>query len=136
MINGPQLRFQMPLTFYGAGNTLTSGQTGYLRHTAVSTAITVNRFTAPFAGTVSMLYVRTSTAQPSTGSLTFTVTKNGVASTIVATIAANAAAGQASDLTHSFTVAAGDEVEIVIQNNATSTSAAVRYASLLLEGNG
>lgn len=88
-------------------------------------------FTSEFArnwyvaqpGTVRNFYVTTGTAQPGTGSLVITLRKNGVDQTVAITIAAGAAAGNFSDTSNSFTVAAGDILVIKLVNSATAGSA-------------
>lgn len=79
----------------------------------------------PTAGTLRDLVVRTSSAQPSTGSLVCVLRVNGVSSLLSVTAAANAAAGTFSDLTDTVTLAALDLVSISCANAATSTSATV-----------
>ena len=79
----------------------------------------------PTASTVRNLYVRTTTAQPGTGTMVVTVRKNGAGTTLTVTIAAGAAAGNFSDTTNSFTVAAGDRIAVQVVNNALAASAAL-----------
>jgi hypothetical protein len=74
------------------------------------------------AATLKNLRINLDSAQPASGSLVFTVMKNGVATTLVVTIAAGSAAGWYSDTTNSVTVAAGDKISVQVVNNATSGS--------------
>lgn len=58
--------------------------------------------------------------------------KNATDTAITLTLAANATAGLYSDLTHSFTVAAGDLIDIKLVNNATANGASVIYFAYTL----
>lgn len=102
-----------------AGGTVASNATEANRQNIVSTG-----------GTVKNLYVATSTAQPSGGSLALTLRKNGVDTSVVVTIAASAAAGTFSDTGNSFTVAAGDLLSLKAVNGSGSASAAIISASI------
>lgn len=75
------------------------------------------------AGTIRNFYITTNNAQPASGSLVLTLRKNGVDQAVTITIAASAAAGNFSDTSNSFSVAAGDLLTIKAQNNATAGSA-------------
>src|SRR5262249_46610352 len=88
-------------------------------------ATTVAEVEAPFAiaGTLKNFYLRTSGAQPGTGSLVFTIYKNGSSTALTFTISAGAAAGTFSDTSHTVSVSAGDRMAIQAVNNATSSSA-------------
>jgi hypothetical protein len=80
----------------------------------------------PRATTVRNLYFVTSAAQPGDGALTVTLRKNGVDTAVTLTVAAGAAAGTFSDLTHSVAFAAGDLLSIKLVNASPGTvSAAV-----------
>ena len=74
-------------------------------------------------GTIKNFFTNTATAQPANNSITLTMRKNGVDQTVTLTIAASAAAGVFSDTTHSFTVAAGDLIDVKVVNAANTTSA-------------
>ena len=82
------------------------------------------------AGTISSLYITTSTAQPASGSMVCTVRKNGANTAVTLTIAASAAAGTFSDTTNSFTFVAGDLISIGFNNSATVSSAAIYGVSV------
>jgi hypothetical protein len=71
------------------------------------------------AGTIKNLYVKSSAASGAGTNIIITVYKNGVATTLTTTLA-NATSG--TDLTHTVTVAAGDEIGIVISSTATPTT--------------
>jgi len=76
------------------------------------------------AGTIRNLRVQIATAGVDTQTVTFTVRKNGVDTTLTCT-KANDAAGAASDTTHSFTVVAGDLLSISVTKAAVVTSGQV-----------
>jgi hypothetical protein len=91
-------------------------------------------FVVPYACTMSNFYVRIFTAQPASGSLVFTVRKNGADTAIVTTIAAGSASSTESNSgALSATFAQGDNVSIKIVNNATATSATVHNTSIMVE---
>lgn len=120
---------------YAATNTVAGSSTQYLTaYGGYSNFNTENvrSYICPVAGTIRTLYVVTSTTQPSNGSLILSFRKNGVTQALTLTIAANAVAGTFSDLTHSFTVAAGDTISIEGINAATTASAAVISVSAIL----
>lgn len=110
-------------TYYGA---LYSGSPSLV------SADTVRRTPMPTAGTLTKLYVQTSSAQPATGSLVCTVRKNSVDQALTLTIAAGSAAGVFTDLVNSVSVAAGDLMGMKFQNNATTVSANVLSNQVIL----
>jgi hypothetical protein len=77
----------------------------------------------PFSGLVSGLYVQCTTG-PATSGQTITVRKNGADQTLTALLAA--AGTQASDVTHSFSVSAGDRLSVKVQGVAGITVGAVK----------
>jgi len=78
----------------------------------------------PVSCTIGNLYVTTSSAQPSTGSLVVTINyPPGTQTMVSATVAAGTAAGTASDTTHSFTYTVGTPIDVQAKNNATVASA-------------
>ena len=109
--------------YYGAlfGGALSLVNSDNLRRTPIATA-----------GTLTKLYVQTSSAQPATGSLVCTVRKNSVDQALTLTIAAGSAAGVFTDLVNSVSVAQGDLMGMKFQNNATTTSANVLSNQVLL----
>lgn len=118
-----------PLTFsMGNGIQAVASTTSYNTLGAVTLNGTeTNRQTVmTTSGTISTLYLVTTTAQPAGGSLVVTVRKNGVATTLTLTVAASAAAGTFTDVTHSFTVVAGDLLSIQYVNNAAAASASMQ----------
>ena len=115
--------------FKEVGQTIPLSTTNYVGLFALSTSYSateaLSSFPMPGAGTVSRLYVVTTTSQSGTGSLVLTVRKNGVASALTVTIAAGGAAATTSDTTNSEVFAAGDLFSISIVNNATAASALI-----------
>ena len=74
----------------------------------------------PCAGTFSLMYINSDTAPGGTASYAFTMRKNGSNTTLTTTM--TGLATTAHDLTHSFTVAAGDLVNIQCVPTGTPTS--------------
>jgi hypothetical protein len=114
---------------FANGDTLASGATrfgslfgGSANHNASDA---VRRTPMITNGTLTRLYVMTSTAQPATGSLVCTVRKNSVDQALTITIAAGSAAGVFSDLVNSVSVVVGDQMGMKFLNNATGTSAGI-----------
>jgi hypothetical protein len=99
---------------------------------SIVSADTLRRTPIATAGTLTKLYVQTSTAQPASGSLVCTVRKNSVDQALTLTIAAGSAAGVFTDLVNSVTVAAGDLLGMKFQNNATAVSANVLSNQVIL----
>jgi len=91
---------------------------------SIVSADTLRRTPIASGGTLTKLYVQTSTAQPGTGSLVCTVRKNSVDQALTLTIAAGSAAGVFTDLVNSVSVAAGDLLGMKFQNNAPATVSA------------
>jgi hypothetical protein len=89
----------------------------------------------PYAGTLKNLYVRIGvTAQPATGSMVFTLRKNGANTAITVTFTnADGTNATKSDIANSVTVAAGDTISIQAVNNASGTSGQYVSFSLILE---
>lgn len=76
------------------------------------------------AGYMTSLHVRTTTAQPGTGSLVFTLRLNGAATPVTVTIAAGAAAGTYADLGNIQSVSEGDLLTLQVVNNAPAAASA------------
>ena len=121
---------------FANGDTLAAGATrfgalfgGSANHNASDN---VRRTPMITNGTLTRLYVMTSTAQPATGSLVCTVRKNSVDQALTITIAAGSAAGVFSDLVNSVSVVVGDQMGMKYQNNATGTSAGILNNQVLL----
>ena len=72
---------------------------------------------------ISNLTIVTGTAQPASGTMVFTLRKNGVDTSMVITIPINAAAGTFADTTHSVTFSPGDLISLKSVNNASGNSA-------------
>jgi hypothetical protein len=82
------------------------------------------------AGTIRYLRVRHNTPGTGANTCVYTVRKNGVATTLTATLAANAS--DASDLVNSFTVAAGDLLDVIV-TKAAALGASPRDITLTVE---
>jgi hypothetical protein len=97
------------------------------QHAAIAgaTSETNSANTVPYAGTMSALCIRTTTAQPATGSLVVTLRDSGVDTLVTFTIAANAQSGIYCDLVNSHVFTAGDYYAIALINNATAASATI-----------
>ena len=101
------------MRYYGfSNNTVTTGET-------------TRRIFLPNACTLKNFYIRTSGSQPASGSHVLTILKNGVATSIVVTIASGSAAGVFSDTTNSVSFVSGDEISIQAVNNATANSSII-----------
>lgn len=111
----------------GNGNTIPSGATiygqfGYGNSLSATESLRQNFVVSPC--TIKNLWVRTQSAQPSSGSLVITIRYNGGASSLTTTIPANAPAGTYYDLTNSLVITSDAQlISIEFKNNATSTSA-------------
>jgi hypothetical protein len=111
----------------GQPNAINAGTSGATRYFGFSdnnntTNELIRRTFLPNACTLKNFYVRTTGTQPATGSHVLTILKNGVATSIVVTIAAGSGAGIFSDTTNSESFAAGDEISIKAVNNASGNS--------------
>lgn len=82
--------------------------------------------------TLSNPYVKTNGAQPASGNLVVTLLKNGVATSLVVTIPAGAAAGVFTNAINSVTLVGGDVYGWQFQNLATALSAQIIPCALLL----
>lgn len=118
-------------TAYAA--TVTGSTTSYLAFSGqtVVGVEAVKNIIVPCAGTISKFYVSVGT-QPAGGDLVLTVRKNGAGTAITKTHAAGATPAVISDLTHSFTVAAGDVIALEAANGSSSASAPIVGFSVLL----
>jgi len=109
--------------YFAATSTSNSDTTQYIWPASGSAASTTEvGILIPAAGKISKLYVKATTG-PASDSIVFTVRNNAVSQTLTATLAA--AATTANDTTHSFTVAAGDEVTVQANPGASISSGAV-----------
>lgn len=102
---------------------LSSGDRFFIMQSGLSSgtesAVTMS---AEYAMTITEIRIRTTNAQPASGSLVFTLRRNGADTALVLTLAANAVAGVYT-ATGSIAIAAGDLICMKIRNNATATSA-------------
>lgn len=117
------------------GSTVGASSTAYgtFNYSTLNAAESIRIMVIPNACTLSNFYVRIFTAQPGTGSLVFTVRKDGVDTSVVVTIAAGSAAGtEANSGATSATFAAGDNLSMKVVNNATATSANVHNTSAMI----
>jgi hypothetical protein len=89
------------------------------------------RTVMPRAGTIKNLFAAVSVAPGAAKSWAFTVRKNGVDQALTCTIS-GASATNASDTSHSFTVTAGDEIEIKVAPSGTPTAAKVEWSAELV----
>ncbi|MEK7355694.1 MAG: hypothetical protein AAB250_04560, partial [Bdellovibrionota bacterium] len=107
--------------------TVNASSTGYTSfgHSTWNTTETGRVTPVPVAGTVSKLYIRTSTAQNAGGNMVCSIRKNSVDTAVVVTIAAGAAAGTFSDTTNTVAFAAGDLISLGCANAYAGASASV-----------
>ncbi len=77
----------------------------------------------PFAGTVRNLFIDIYNAQIDSGTVVFTLMKNGISTSVTVSMSATVNA-LSSDTTHSFSVAAGDRVSLksVVTGGTTNTT--------------
>lgn len=95
---------------------------------------TARIFVVPNDCTMSKFYVRMFSAQPATGSLTFTLRKNLADTSVIVTIAAGSVAGtEANSGSTSATYLAGDDCSIKVVNSSSSTSGQIHNVSIMIE---
>jgi hypothetical protein len=102
-------------------STLTTATTVYVSPYGISAnAITTNQnYRMPLAGTATQLYVGTQVAIPSGRTIVVTLEDNTTDTALTCTLSADA---QATDLTHSVSIAAGDSIQFkVVTNGDVST---------------
>jgi hypothetical protein len=121
----------MPIYWPTGDNLIGGNTTAYIGINAIGSDETVVPTVMPVAGTITKLYAQTFTAQPASGNSVLTVRKNNADQSVTLTIAANASAGLFSDLTHSFSVAAGDLVDVKWVNNATTNACKIHYVAFV-----
>lgn len=111
----------VPVVF-GAGTVSVAATAVFMAPGWITTASTVElQFTVTRPGTIRNLYLEAKTAGVTTETNTYTVRKNGVDTTLTASLA-NDASGAASDTTHSFTVVAGDLISVsVVKTGVVAT---------------
>jgi len=86
----------------------------------------------PIGGTLKNFYVNNGN-QPATGSLVYTIRKNGADTAFVLTVAAGSLSGVFSNTTSTLSVVAGDFIGFKITNNASTGSGAIIGVSIVLE---
>lgn len=122
------------LFFTGGSDVITAGATSFIAtggSITDSTTEAQRQLHIPFACVMNELTVITANGQPASGSMVFTVRKNGANTSIVLTIAANASAGtytSTSSLTATF--AANDLLSVQVVNNASGNSGAIKSWSI------
>lgn len=122
------------LMFTSGSDVIAAGATSFIApggSITDSTTEAQRQLHIPFACVMNELTVITANGQPASGSLVFTVRKNGVDTSIVLTVAANANAGtytSTSSLTATFT--ANDLLSVQVVNNASGNSAAIKSWSI------
>jgi hypothetical protein len=119
---------------YGIGFTLaaSSGDRFYIIQSGTNSGTeSAVQISAEFAMTFTEIRVRTTTTQSATGTLVFTLRKNGV-DQFSLTIAAGATANTFT-ATGSFSVVAGDLINFKIRNNATATSTSFNQLSAIYQ---
>lgn len=87
------------------------------------------RMPMPYKGTIKNMYIEINTPATTGESFTYTAFKNGIAQGVTTSIS-GAAATTASDLTHTFNVAAGDTVSVRV---VATAGAAVAVHKISLE---
>jgi hypothetical protein len=113
--------------FFGIAGAGTGGNAGE----------SVKQIPWPFSGTFKTFYLLTNTSQPAGGALTCTWRVNGadVSGGPGVSWAASAGAGTQSDLTDSFTVSAGNLVDMKCTNASGSNSAAISGGTIVFYPN-
>ena len=120
------------------GDTVTAATTTYYNPYAGqvtdNTTETNRQAVIPFSGTLKNLFVQTTTTQSATGSLVFTIRKNGADTSVTLTVPAGGAAAVRSDLVNSVSVAAGDLISIkAVNNTAAAASATIKSIAFIIE---
>jgi len=88
----------------------------------------------PVGGTAKGYAIQTLSAQGASGSLVFTMRKNGANTTLTVTVAAGSAATIVADNVNSFAVTKqSDLLSYQVQNNSTGTSAQIKSQSFVIE---
>lgn len=120
--------------FTGGGAQNTAGTTAYapIGGTTNYNATERNRqIVIARACVIKNLSIVTGTSQPGTGTMVFTVRKNGVDTALTLTVAINAAAGTFADNTNEVSFSAGDLLSLKSVNNASGASAELTAWSVL-----
>lgn len=117
-----------PFTTIAAG-------TSYIGINGTSFGSTARVTGLPISGNLKNLIITLSGTQPGTGSLVFTVVKNGVDTALIVTISSSTAAGTDtiySNTSDIISVNALDKITLKVVNNASSSSLTINTVSLLL----
>lgn len=111
---------------HGNGATIAAAATNYaaIYGRALNAAETVSTIPIPYPGKVTKINAQILTAQPGTGSLVWTLRKNGVDQALSITFAAGAAANSIGLSSGSISYAAGDTISMKIVNNAPAAVSA------------
>ena len=121
--NGPQITIAASTTTF----TIPNGSSNF------NTTESLRQVIVTRAGVLRNFYVRTTTAQPASGSLVLTIRVNGASTSITVTIAASGAAQTISDTINTASFVAGDLISIQAVNNATVASAQVQQVAMEVE---
>lgn len=107
------------------GFQLTAGQILYYSPIGRNSSEIVVQVAAPVSGIINNLYMKTTSSQPGDGGMAAIFRHSGSTTTLAATAPAGALAGTFTDTTHSFTVSAGDTIDIQLANVSSSLSATI-----------
>lgn len=107
-------------------DTTGGGSTAYISVAGIFAAEQKAQFAVPFAGTVRNLWLRSGSVPGAGETYTYTVMKNGGATTL--TCIMTAALAIISDVTHSFTVVAGDVLDVRLVTSAGATATAHNWS--------
>lgn len=108
----------------GAASTAYCSPSSALVATETSTEVVL-----PRPGTLKSFFVRTSGAQPGTGTLVVTLRINLASSLMVITVGAGAAAGNFANLVNIAAISQGDRIAFQVVNNASGVSATIESIS-------
>jgi len=112
--------------FWRVGSAVGAGGTLYASNMLASATESETQIPCPKDGTISDLYILIATAQPADDDLTVTFRKAGTDQALTVTIPASATAWSVhSDTTNSFSVSAGDLINVEIVNASGSPSASI-----------
>lgn len=121
----PTVSTSSSVVYWRVGSAFAASTTGYVSNSLSGTTESAVQIPIPMSGTISNLYIVTSTAQDASGTLVFTFRNNAADQTVTRAILAGAAAGVYTDTTHSFSVVSGDLIDVKVVNNATNPSATI-----------
>lgn len=132
----------VPLRFIlngsGNGTTIPASTTNYAYpwYRGMTATENLTQIPVAYAGSVLNFRAQILTNQPATGSLVFTVRKNGVDTLATFTMAAGTGGGLIAGVTATVAFAQGNLLSVKIVNNATSASAQIANWSLEYDQNG